>query len=491
MKWLFSKQDPAALCVFRILFGCVMFVEARKLVMHHTTRFYSSSFLFGYSWTADYVKLVDPYIMQEMASMAGWASIFCILGFMYRPSIIVFSGVFIYQFLLDQSTFLNHYYLISLVCVFMCFAPANVMYSVDSQTWTSIIRKKHIYNIWYLFINALLFLVYFYAGVAKLNWDWLRGEPMRHWLTLCDVHENRYFCELLVHWSSPYIMSYGGLVFDVFIIPALWFTENVFLFSLIAVIYLVFHIVNFSIFSIGTFPFLGMFFLSLLCNRSWPRLFFGNPTFCPKATKKPNTWKKRAVAGVFACALLVQIFVPLRWALYTSPSQHSWNDLSYNFSWRMKLNNKDCNTAVLVKLNENDTIHELDPIMMKHVTPIQHSYMARKPELLQQYAIWLGKQIANFPGLDGDVVIHMNTTCSLNFRPFQPFFVRTLNLADPQLLGNLHEHILPIRDLPSEYNEQYPWNWDWIGIWHGRVNMTEKQIKWLDANYNMNVRYIT
>lgn len=31
-------------------------------------------------------------------------------------------------------------------------------------------------------IRAELWIVYTYAGVAKLNYDWIRAEPLRHWL---------------------------------------------------------------------------------------------------------------------------------------------------------------------------------------------------------------------------------------------------------------------------------------------------------------------
>jgi len=32
-------------------------------------------------------------------------------------------------------------------------------------------------------LAARMAIVYFYGGLAKLNSDWLRGEPMRTWLT--------------------------------------------------------------------------------------------------------------------------------------------------------------------------------------------------------------------------------------------------------------------------------------------------------------------
>ena len=39
-----------------------------------------------------------------------------------------------------------------------------------------------VFRIYLLFIRAVLFVVYTYAGIVKINEDWLRGEPLRHWV---------------------------------------------------------------------------------------------------------------------------------------------------------------------------------------------------------------------------------------------------------------------------------------------------------------------
>jgi len=48
-------------------------------------------------------------------------------------------------------------------------------------------------------IKSLLVVVYFYAGVAKFNEDWLRAEPLRKWLVIPYKYELLLACLLLLH----------------------------------------------------------------------------------------------------------------------------------------------------------------------------------------------------------------------------------------------------------------------------------------------------
>lgn len=41
-------------------------------------------------------------------------------------------------------------------------------------------------RITYVFFQSLLLIVYVYAGIVKINEDWLRAEPLRHWLGIVD-----------------------------------------------------------------------------------------------------------------------------------------------------------------------------------------------------------------------------------------------------------------------------------------------------------------
>jgi len=120
-------------------------------------------------------------------------------GFAYRISALLFCLLFSYLYFLEMSLYLNHFYLVVLVCFLLIFVPANQTFSVDSWLWNKFFsssssssssttinqrdsRSKTTVPYWSIWIfQVLIAIVYFYAGVAKINEDWLRGEPLLHW----------------------------------------------------------------------------------------------------------------------------------------------------------------------------------------------------------------------------------------------------------------------------------------------------------------------
>ena len=83
---------------------------------------------------------------------------------------------------MDKTTYLNHYYFISLLSFLLIFLPANAYYSIDAKQN----EKKRFQRIpqWNVdAIKLLLAVVYVYAGLAKLNSDWLvDAMPLKIWL---------------------------------------------------------------------------------------------------------------------------------------------------------------------------------------------------------------------------------------------------------------------------------------------------------------------
>ena len=68
---------------------------------------------------------------------------------------------------MDKTTYLNHYYFITVLSFLLIFLPANARFSVDA-----FLRKKQYNEVprWTLdSLKLLVAIVYFYAGLAKLN----------------------------------------------------------------------------------------------------------------------------------------------------------------------------------------------------------------------------------------------------------------------------------------------------------------------------------
>ena len=111
-----------------------------------------------------------------------FAALGILLGAFYRLSALLFFLLFTYVELLDKTYYLNHYYFVSLVAFLMIFLPAHVSLSYDVR------RKPQLANrfvpnwtIWIL--RFQLGIVYVFAGLAKINADWLlEAQPLKTWL---------------------------------------------------------------------------------------------------------------------------------------------------------------------------------------------------------------------------------------------------------------------------------------------------------------------
>jgi len=179
---LLRPVDASTIAAFRILFGSVM-------VWGMSQYFYSGriGFLFidrEFHFTYPFLSFIKPWPGDGMYyhfALTGFAAFLVAIGLFYRFAIIVFFLGYTYIFLIDQGRYNNHYYLISLMSFLMCFTGANQWMARDGKIWPRVHTGSVPY--WQIFVlKAQIFIVYFYGGLAKINPDWLRGEPMRHWL---------------------------------------------------------------------------------------------------------------------------------------------------------------------------------------------------------------------------------------------------------------------------------------------------------------------
>jgi hypothetical protein len=88
-----------------------------------------------------------------------------LLGFKYKLAILTFFLSFTYIELMDKTTYLNHYYFITIISLVLVFLPANCYFSVDAMDEKIRFQKIPRWNIDIL----KLLLLFVYAGLAKLN----------------------------------------------------------------------------------------------------------------------------------------------------------------------------------------------------------------------------------------------------------------------------------------------------------------------------------
>ena len=169
---LFKPVDIASIVYYRILFGALMIHSMLKIFYTGKIQRYwlGPDFNFtyyGFHWVEPLPGDGLYYLTFIMLILA----IFVTIGFLYRISTFLFLLGFTYYYLLEQSLYLNHFYLTILIIFILIFIPANRLLSVDSKLNPNI--KSQTAPAWTLWmLRFQMGIVYFYGGIAKLNMDW-------------------------------------------------------------------------------------------------------------------------------------------------------------------------------------------------------------------------------------------------------------------------------------------------------------------------------
>ena len=229
---------------------------------------------------------------------------FIAIGFLYRVNTVLFFLSHTYFFLLDQGCYVNHLYLIGLFGILFIFVPAHRAFSIDA--WLNRkLRSQTVPAIGLWLFRIQMAAVYFFAGIAKLAPDWLRGEPMRFWLR---QKEHFGFLDPLFRsqWAA-YGGSYGSLLLDLSLAPLLlWRRTRVPAFCAAVI----FHALNAWIFNLDIFPWLAIAATTLFLSPSWPRriLAFFWPSLRVPSSKSAELgpgWKQ--TLGLSLAAIYVAI----------------------------------------------------------------------------------------------------------------------------------------------------------------------------------------
>ena len=152
---------------------------------------------------------------------------------------------------MDKTTYLNHYYFVSILSFLLIFLPANASHSLDN-----LLKKRKFISIpkWNIdSIKLLLAMIYIFAGIAKINSDWLfKAMPLKIWLQ--SKYDLPIIGETLMQkdWFH-YFMSWGCMIYDL-TIPFLLLWKKTRLFGFLLVIF--FHLFTGILFPIGMFPYI-------------------------------------------------------------------------------------------------------------------------------------------------------------------------------------------------------------------------------------------
>ena len=345
--------------------------------------------------------------------ICGLSAFFVAIGYRYYMSIIIFFLSFTYIELMDKTTYLNHYYFVSILSFLMIFLPSNSSYSVDSYLQ----KKSFKYTPKWCVdsIKLLLFIVYFYSGLAKINKDWLfEAQPLKIWLTTGSYDFPLIGSNLMQQEWFHYFMSWGGMFYDL-LIPFLLIYTRTRVFGFLLVIF--FHLFTVLLFPIGMFPYI-MIMSSLIFFSSKTHkkiLDFILKPFIDKIKsiremKIINIQKERISLIVVSVFFIIQFLFPFRYSLY--PGELFWNEQGYRFSWRVMLMEKKGYTTFKVVNKENDNSFYI--MNNSFLTELQERQMSFQPDFILEYAHFIGDYYKK-QGLK-DIEIYADSYVALNGR---------------------------------------------------------------------------
>ncbi len=390
---LFSKPSSIApLVVLRIVFGGVMLASIIRFAYNGwIADFYiSPQFFFSFIPGLEPLPGMGMYVIFALMALAAFG---IMLGAFYRISAVVFFTTFTYVELLDKTYYLNHYYFISIIAFMLIWVPAHRAFSLDS------FRKQagsiRLVPAWTINVFKLqLALVYIFAGLAKINPDWLlEALPLKIWLPARGHWPvvGPLFSELWV----AYAFSWAGMLYDVSIVFFLM-QKSTRKWAYLAVV--IFHVLTRLLFPIGMFPFimigLTLIFFSehfqeqLLARLRW---LFGSSGQSSITSWRPQRVAGQLLLGLFLLHFAVQLALPFRHVLY--PGRLFWTEQGYRFSWRVMLMEKAGMCTFYLK--ENDDAPAVVVDNAQYLTRIQEHMMATQPDMILQFAHYLRDRFAS------------------------------------------------------------------------------------------------
>ncbi len=438
-------SHAATLAFFRLAFGLMMVLSLIRFVSFGWIEKFYIKPLFHFTYYGfEWVKPIGIYTYGLFA-VCGLAAFFVAIGYKYKLAIVTFFLTFTYIEFMDKTTYLNHYYFISVISFILIFLPANAYFSVDAYKNPKIAFQK--IPRWNSdILKLLLGIVYFYAGLAKLNSDWLfKAMPLKIWLpTNTDFP---FFGALLNQNWVHFAFGWTGMIYDLLIVFLLLYKRTR-LFAFILVV--IFHVLTRILFPIGVFPYI-MIISALVffdaefhkkCLRFIANSFrFSMAVFDNAKERIPtsNTIYK-VKTTIVACFLAFQLLFPFRYLLY--PDELFWTEEGFRFSWRVMLMEKAGYTQFIV--TDSKTKESIRVNNSHFLTTFQEKQMSFQPDFILEYAHFLSDYYQKLGIHDPQITVE--SYVALNGRLSQKYINPKTNLAKEYESFQHKTWILPFND---------------------------------------------
>lgn len=388
-EMLSAPVSGASLGIFRIVFGAIMLLEAITLVRPSTMItgaptpldvYYAGSNLhFHFPYLLfQWLPVLPSGGMHLLVGVLAVASALVALGVAYRWAAATVFLVWGYFYAIESTRtyWMSYYYLELLFAFLMVWIPADRRYAwaVGGRKWG---MEVPMIPRWALvLLQGQLVITYFYAGVAKLNADWLLDAmPVRYFLIEPHIRAiiegnlpATWARSVLAFVQGPgpaFFLCYVGAIFDLAVGFLLLARRTR---ALGVVLTLIFHCTNnFFLFrNLEWFPLLGATTIFIFLEPDWPtqvgawlrsprwirpdwNWFLAGGIALPivgaalgwasrsrRSVPPPGKAFPLTTAGLAGVVLwlTLQTLLPLRAGLIPGDSRITFEGLS--FSWRLK-----------------------------------------------------------------------------------------------------------------------------------------------------------
>lgn len=192
-------------------------------------------------------------------------------------------------------------------------------------------------------------------------------------------------------------MSYGGLFYDLMVGFALLFRVTLWPAVLAS---LFFHVTNKLVFNIGIFPWMMIASTVFFFDPDATRYVFSllrfekyEPTVIPKKFREVSARALTVVEVLILVGITVflahQILLPLRH--WTYHDDVAWNEYGHQFSWRMKLRTKKCDS---IAFSYDPELNEANHIpLASFLNRRQYRKMSSRPDMIIQFAHYMADYV--------------------------------------------------------------------------------------------------
>jgi hypothetical protein len=207
-----APVDPGSLAGVRIAVGAVGALMAVRIAAYGwVDRLYAAprhrfTYL-GFGW----VPQPGRVAMLALVAGLGVASVALALGWRTRVAAVGLLVALGWIELIDVTTYLNHYWFLTLVAALAVVAPLGAGFGLDARRTGG---DRTVARGWVWLLRFQVGVVYASAGIAKLQSDWVvRALPLRLWLPAhADVP---LIGPLLASWNAAHGHPLAGAAVDV------------------------------------------------------------------------------------------------------------------------------------------------------------------------------------------------------------------------------------------------------------------------------------